>query len=77
MSPPEHQREDEQDGEWAEDQDDEWIHGTGKKSILDAIRMVCVFCPGPTRTQQLTFARFPSKLLAGVAFVQLGDQLRA
>src|SRR3954449_6660629 len=27
MPPRERQREDEQDGEWPEDQDDEWIHG--------------------------------------------------
>src|SRR6476620_9881662 len=27
MSPRERQREEEQDGQWTEDQDDEWIHG--------------------------------------------------
>src|SRR3954469_17672639 len=34
MTPPEHQREDEQDGEWPEDQNDERIHGASSMCAM-------------------------------------------
>src|SRR3954452_66465 len=41
MPPPKRQREDEQDGEWPEDQDDEWIHDAS------LMRATCTVGPAP------------------------------